>query len=78
MVVVKGTNAVQNLGNGITVWNEDWKEWLDGSKTGSFMTVAAPVETPEPTETATTPSDPGSQDGQADTSTQTSQASFSR
>jgi hypothetical protein len=79
VVVVKGTNAVQNLGNGITVWNESWKEWLENSKTGPVLTVAAPVETPEPAETPTPSSgDPGATTDQADGSTQASQASFSR
>jgi len=79
VVIVKGTNAVQNLGNGITVWNEPWDEWLSTSKTGAQMTVAAPVETPDPAETAPlAPSEPGSTAEQADGATQAAQASFGR
>ena len=43
VVEVTGTSNPQNLGNGITVWNEDWQEWLDDSTTGPVMTVAAPA-----------------------------------
>lgn len=43
VVEVTGTSNPQNLGNGITVWNEDWQEWLDDSETGPVMTVAAPA-----------------------------------
>ena len=40
VVEVSGTNSVQNLGNGITVWNETWPSWLERSATGSVSTVA--------------------------------------
>jgi lipoprotein-anchoring transpeptidase ErfK/SrfK len=43
VVEVSGTSNPQNLGNGITVWNEGWKEWLADSTTGPVMTVAAPT-----------------------------------
>ena len=42
VVEVTGTSNPQNLGNGITVWNEGWKEWLADSTSGPVMTVAAP------------------------------------
>ena len=48
VVEVTGTSNPQNLGNGITVWNESWKDWLVRSRTGSVMT-----------EPAVDPSDPG-------------------
>ena len=53
VVEVTGTTAVQNLGNGITVWNESWDQWLEGSKTGMVMTVAAPTTLPAPTDPPT-------------------------
>lgn len=31
IVEVVNTNRVQDLGNGITVWNESWKDWVAGS-----------------------------------------------
>jgi len=40
VVEVSGTGNVQNLGNGITVWNETWPSWLERSATGSVSTVA--------------------------------------
>ncbi len=40
VVEVSGTGSVQNLGNGITVWNETWPSWLERSATGSVSTVA--------------------------------------
>jgi lipoprotein-anchoring transpeptidase ErfK/SrfK len=43
VVEVTGTSNPQNLGNGITVWNEGWKQWLADSAAGPVMTVAAPV-----------------------------------
>jgi lipoprotein-anchoring transpeptidase ErfK/SrfK len=43
VVEVTGTGSTQNLGNGITVWNEDWQQWLADSTRGSVMTVAAPA-----------------------------------
>ena len=43
VVEVTGTSNPQNLGNGITVWNEGWKQWLADSTGGPVMTVAAPA-----------------------------------
>lgn len=40
VVEVTGTSNVQDLGNGITVWNESWPQWLARSATGSVSTVA--------------------------------------
>jgi lipoprotein-anchoring transpeptidase ErfK/SrfK len=59
VVEVTGTSSPQNLGNGITVWNEDWKQWLADSTSGPVMTVAAPGA---PEADASTPSD-GPQEG---------------
>jgi lipoprotein-anchoring transpeptidase ErfK/SrfK len=42
VVEVTGTSNPQNLGNGITVWNERWKQWLADSAAGPVTTVAAP------------------------------------
>lgn len=41
VVEVTGTDAEQNLGNGITVWNETWDDWLEGSKAGPVTTSVA-------------------------------------
>lgn len=38
VVEVSGTPRQQNLGNGITIWNESWDEWLARSATGPVMT----------------------------------------
>lgn len=61
VVVVTGTSNPQNLGNGITVWNEDWAQWLSNSKTGavttSVLAVAADVPSPYSTDTSE-PTDP--------------------
>jgi lipoprotein-anchoring transpeptidase ErfK/SrfK len=38
VVEVTGTSAQQNLGNGITVWNEAWEDWLAGSTVGPVTT----------------------------------------
>ena len=54
VVEVTGTSNPQNLGNGITVWNEGWKEWLADSTGGPVMTVAAPAA---PQGDATVPAD---------------------
>jgi lipoprotein-anchoring transpeptidase ErfK/SrfK len=60
VVEVTGTSNQQNLGNGITVWNEDWDQWLEGSKTGSVMTLAAPQPTDPSAQTpGTVPEVPG-------------------
>lgn len=61
VVEVTGTPREQNLGNGITIWNESWDEWLAGSATGAVWTtsvedsttgpVARPSGTPDPSVT---------------------------
>lgn len=38
VIVVKNTGRYQDLGNGITEWNESWKDWLADSKTGPVKT----------------------------------------
>ncbi|MDO8307145.1 MAG: Ig-like domain-containing protein [Actinomycetota bacterium] len=68
VVVVKGTSNPQNLGNGITVWNEAWDEWLAKSKAGPVMTTA--TEAPQLDGPAT--------DGAATDSSSASQVSYSR
>lgn len=40
VVEVTGTSNVQNLGNGITVWNESWPQWLARSANGTVTTEA--------------------------------------
>jgi hypothetical protein len=40
IVEVTGTSNLQDLGNGITVWNETWPKWLARSATGSVSTVS--------------------------------------
>ena len=39
VVAVTGTPNPQDLGNGITVWNEPWPQWLSRSATGPHLTV---------------------------------------
>lgn len=53
IVVVKGTNVKQDLGNGWTDWNIPWETWLADSATGEVqvgpgpgMTLAPPLPTP--------------------------------
>lgn len=80
VVVVTGTDNPQNLGNGITVWNETWDEWLADSATGAVSTVAtAPTPdataTPIPTESSTPA--PNS-DPSADPSASTASVAFNR
>jgi len=41
VVEVTGTPREQNLGNGITIWNESWDEWIAGSASGAVWTTAA-------------------------------------
>lgn len=41
VVEVTGTPREQNLGNGITIWNESWDQWLAGSASGPVWTTAA-------------------------------------
>lgn len=43
VVEVTGTGRDQDLGNGITVWNEDWSQWLARSATGPVSTQAMPL-----------------------------------
>lgn len=38
IVVVKNTGRTQDLGNGITEWNESWNQWLKHSPTGPVTT----------------------------------------
>ncbi|HPE12476.1 MAG: L,D-transpeptidase family protein [Actinobacteria bacterium] len=38
VIDVRNTGRPQDLGNGITEWNESWKDWLKGSKTGPVQT----------------------------------------
>jgi lipoprotein-anchoring transpeptidase ErfK/SrfK len=38
IIDVRNTGRPQDLGNGITEWNESWKDWLKGSKTGPVKT----------------------------------------
>lgn len=42
VVEVRGTGREQDLGNGITLWNESWGEWLSRSANGSVMTTVRP------------------------------------
>ena len=60
VVEVTGTSNPQNLGNGITVWNESWDEWLAGSKTGTVTTSVPGVAAPDATTVpgTTIPTDP--------------------
>ncbi|HQZ86675.1 MAG TPA: hypothetical protein PLB21_13755, partial [Actinomycetota bacterium] len=47
VVVVSNTGRETDLGNGITVWNEPWPQWLKGSATGPQQvgpTAEAPVQ----------------------------------
>jgi lipoprotein-anchoring transpeptidase ErfK/SrfK len=74
VVEVTGTATPQNLGNGITVWNEDWDTWLQGSQTGTVMTEAAPNVPETPSEAPSSPAP----DSPADTSTGVQQASYGR
>lgn len=48
VVEVTGTSNPQNLGNGITVWNEDWDAWLADSATGAVTTTAAAPQAAQP------------------------------
>jgi len=39
VVVVKNTGRPQsNDGNGLTIWNDEWHEWLDRSANGAVFT----------------------------------------
>ena len=37
-ITITGTPLKQNPGNGITVWNISWKDWLEKSATGAHLT----------------------------------------
>lgn len=39
VVEVTGTPRTQDLGNGITIWNESWQEWLAKSALGPVLTT---------------------------------------
>ena len=41
VVEVVGTSRTQDAGNGMTLWNTPWQQWLAGSTTGSVWTQAA-------------------------------------
>ncbi len=73
VVEVTGTDNPQNLGNGITVWNETWDEWLAGSKAGAVTTSVAgsPVSDAGTVPDVAGPTDPGPDAGAV---TQTSYA----
>ena len=45
IVEVVGTGREQDLGNGITVWNESWEDWLTRSAAGPVITA---VDAPAP------------------------------
>lgn len=38
LVEVVGTSVDQDLGNGLTIWNQSWDEWLTRSSAGAVMT----------------------------------------
>lgn len=65
VVEVTGTSNPQNLGNGITVWNETWDEWLANSRAGAVMTVVAGAPTVDPAD----PTISGTDDSTTDDST---------
>jgi hypothetical protein len=47
VVIVKNTAREQgNDGNGITVWNESWSDWLNRSVTGAQFTKPLPAQVP--------------------------------
>jgi lipoprotein-anchoring transpeptidase ErfK/SrfK len=78
VVEVTGTNSPQNLGNGITVWNEGWDEWLQDSQMGTVMTVAAPSAPEEPPAAPSTPTTPTPDSGPSEAATGVQQASYGR
>ena len=61
VVDIRGTAVPQNLGNGITVWNVAWEDWLKDSATGEFETqpIDATVPGADPTADATAPATAG-------------------
>ena len=42
IVEVRGTGRDQDMGNGITLWNEPWSQWLERSATGPVLTTVTP------------------------------------
>lgn len=42
VVEVRGTGREQDLGNGITLWNESWAQWLARSANGPVLTTVRP------------------------------------
>ena len=51
IVEVTGTSNPQSLGNGITVWNESWDEWLANSRNGVVTTSVGTAPVPDPATT---------------------------
>jgi lipoprotein-anchoring transpeptidase ErfK/SrfK len=41
LVEVVGTSVDQDLGNGLTIWNQSWDEWLTRSSAGAVMTQSS-------------------------------------
>lgn len=57
VVEVTGTPREQNLGNGITIWNESWDDWLSRSASGPVWTLGVDGLRPgvtEPSEASAT------------------------
>jgi len=53
VVIVKNTGRPQsNDGNGLTIWNDDWPQWLERSANGAVFTE--PLESRDSTESAST------------------------
>jgi len=87
VVEVTGTDNPQNLGNGITVWNETWDEWLAGSKTGTVTTSVPGAVAPDPTtipdtttvpDTTVVPADPSTAPSAGASTGPVTQTSFGR
>lgn len=57
VVEISGTSLPQNLGNGITVWENTWNEWLADSAVGAVTT--APLDPSVPPVTAQPPAASG-------------------
>jgi lipoprotein-anchoring transpeptidase ErfK/SrfK len=58
VVEVTGTSRPQNLGNGITIWNEGWQDWLAASASGAVWTNAgegAATAVADPSVSSSTP-----------------------
>ena len=52
VVEITGTPVPQNLGNGVTVWQNTWDEWLVDSKAGSVATQPLDPDIPPVAETS--------------------------